>query len=250
MGLDPIIKQTLRKHIARGKLTVSISRRRGSSLTQAVTFDAVIARQYFDASKELAQMLGTFETLSLNVLAQLEGVLTQKETDEDLAAIEPVVVRVLEEAITRLDAMRATEGRQLAGEVRGRIGALRAVLVQIEVRLPELNGMYVERLRARIDELRLDPAVAEERIAVEVAMMADKSDVTEEVVRLKGHLDHMLEVLDAKEPAGRRLDFLSQEVFREVNTLGVKTRDGDVAKLVLDMKAEVEKIREQVQNIE
>ena len=116
--------------------------------------------------------------------------------------------------------------------------------------MPELNALYEERLRTRINELRTETNITDERMAIEVALMAEKSDVTEEVVRLKQHLDHLIEILDAKDPSGRKLDFLTQEIHREVNTLGVKTRDANVAKDVLGLKAEVEKMREQIQNIE
>ena len=250
VGLDPIVKQTIRKHITRGKLTINVSRKRALTSARSVRFDNEVARQYLDASKELAQMIGTYETLSLNVLAQMEGVFYQEEGDEDLTAIEPAVVRVTEEALTRLNEMRAKEGRLLATDVRLRIDALKSSLSDIEKRLPELRAMYEERLRTRIAELNSETSITEDRLALEVALLAEKSDVTEEVVRLKSHFIHMIEMLDAEDPSGRRLDFLSQEIQREINTLGVKTRDGNVAKIVLEMKAELEKIREQIQNIE
>lgn len=250
VGLDPIVKQTVRKHITRGKLTINVSRKRALTSTRSVRFDNDVAKQYLEASKELAQLIGTYETLSLNVLAQLEGVFYQEEGDEDLTAVEPVVVRVAEEALTRLNEMRAQEGKHLAEDARQRVDGLRALLADIEKRLPELRVLYEERLRARMAELSAETNLTEDRLALEVAMLAEKSDVTEEVVRLKTHFNHMTEMLDAQEPSGRRLDFLSQEIQREINTLGVKTRDGNVAKIVLEMKAELEKIREQIQNIE
>jgi len=250
VGLDPIIKQTIRKHITRGKLTINVSRKRALTSARSVRFDNEVAQQYLEASKDLAQMIGTYETLSLNVLAQLEGVFYQEEGDEDITAIEPTVVKVAEEALARLNDMRAQEGRHLADDVRLRIDGLRTLLSDIEKRLPELRTMYEERLRTRIAELNSETNITEDRLALEVALLAEKSDVTEEVVRLKTHFVHMTEMLDAEEPSGRRLDFLSQEIQREINTLGVKTRDGNVAKIVLEMKAELEKIREQIQNIE
>ncbi|MBX7259871.1 MAG: YicC family protein [Candidatus Hydrogenedentes bacterium] len=250
VGLDPIVKQTIRKHLTRGKLTVNVSRKRALTSTRSVNFDGEVARQYLNASRELAQMIGTYETLSLNVLAQLDGVFYQEEADEDLTAVEPIVVQVTEEALTRLDEMRAQEGRHLADDVRQRVEGMKALLADIEKRLPELRALYEERLRTRIGELKAEVTITEDRLALEVALLAEKSDVTEEVVRLKTHFGHMIDMLDANEPAGRRLDFLSQEIQREINTLGVKTRDGNVAKIVLEMKAELEKIREQIQNIE
>ncbi|MCC6489835.1 MAG: YicC family protein [Candidatus Hydrogenedentes bacterium] len=249
-ALEPVVKQTVRNFIARGKVNVTINRRRGNSSVRSVHFDPAVAQQYLDASKALGSMLGSFETLSLNVLAQLEGVMYQEEAEEDIEAIQPVLVGVLEEALRKLDAMRAVEGKALLEDIRSRIGLMRKGLNAVEERLPELNAIYEARLRTRIEELKASAGLTEERIAIEVALMAEKSDVTEEVVRFKTHLDHMEEILGSKEPAGRRLDFLTQEIQREANTLGVKTRDANVAKEVLELKSELEKIREQIQNIE
>jgi uncharacterized protein (TIGR00255 family) len=186
----------------------------------------------------------------LNVLVELEGVLYQEETDEDIEALEPSLVSVLEAALEKLDGMRLTEGKALEQDVRSRLVSMRATLSSIEARLPELNSAYETRLRTRIRDLNAEAGLTEERIAIEVALMAEKTDVTEEVVRFRTHLDHMEEILASKDSIGRRLDFLTQEIQREVNTLGVKTRDANVAKEVLDLKAETEKIREQIQNIE
>ncbi|HOS04223.1 MAG TPA: DUF1732 domain-containing protein, partial [Candidatus Hydrogenedentes bacterium] len=190
------------------------------------------------------------EPLSLSVLAQMDGVFFQEEEDEDLETAKELVTAVVGEALKKLDAMRAQEGQALADDLRRRLSHMRTVLASIEERLPALNERYETRLRTRIEELKSDLSLTEERIAIEVALMAEKGDVTEEVVRLRTHLDHAEELLSSGEAVGRRLDFLAQEIQREVNTLGVKTRDADVAKEILGMKAELEKIREQVQNIE
>ena len=249
-ALEPVVKQTVRKRVNRGKLNVTVNRRRTESSNRSIRFDRALAQQYLEASKELSTVLGSYETLSLNVLAQLDGVMYQEDTEEDIESLEPTLVRVLEEALQKLDGMRATEGKALEDDIRSRLAAMRATLASIEERFPELNAAYETRLRTRINELNAEAGLTEERIAIEVALMAEKSDVTEEVVRFKTHLDHMEEILSSKESIGRRLDFLTQEMQREVNTLGVKTRDANVAKEVLDLKAEVEKIREQIQNIE
>lgn len=249
-ALEPVLKQTVRNSIARGKLNITVIRRRAQASNRSVTFDQKLAQQYLDASKELSAMLGSYETLSLNVLAQLEGVMYQDETDEDIESLEPALCRILESAIEKLNVMRETEGKALEVDIRGRLSVMRERLASIEARLPELNAAYETRLRTRINELNSEAGLTEERIAIEVALMAEKSDVTEEVVRFKTHLDHMEEILASTDSIGRRLDFLTQEIQREVNTLGVKTRDANVAKEVLDLKAELEKIREQIQNIE
>lgn len=249
-ALEPALKQTVRKHLSRGKLNVTVIRRRTQTSNRSVMFDQKLAQQYLDASKELGTMLGSYETLSLNVLAQLEGVMYQEDTDEDIEALEPILCGILEGALEKLNGMRETEGKALEEDIRGRLVVMRETLASIEARLPELNAAYETRLRTRIHELNAEAGLTEERIAIEVALMAEKSDVTEEVVRFKTHLDHMEEILSSKESIGRRLDFLTQEIQREANTLGVKTRDANVAKEVLDLKAEIEKIREQIQNIE
>ncbi|GMW01436.1 MAG: YicC family protein [Candidatus Hydrogenedentota bacterium] len=250
MALDPVLKETVRQRVSRGKYTINISRRRVSGSDSTVGFDAVLAKQYLEASRQIGQLLGTFENLSLDTLVNLEGVLYQAESEEDLSALESALVGTLNAALDALIIMRTREGLKLENDIRERVSGIRASLERIEARLPELSQFYEERLRARIGELAMDVSLKEERIALEVALMAEKSDVNEEVVRLKTHLEHLESILAESEPVGRRLDFLTQEIQREINTLGVKTRDAGVAKDILDMKAELERIREQIQNIE
>jgi len=249
-ALDPIIKQTVKKTLSRGKVTVTVVRRRGTTSNQTVQFDQALAGQYVEAANDLAHLLGAEERLSLNVLARLDGVFFLEETEEDIEGVKESLIPVLSKALDHVAQMRADEGEALAEELRHRIGQIRETLDTVEARLPELNRLYEERLRERIQDLQAETDVADDRIAFEVALMADKTDVTEEVVRLKTHLDHMLELIHTEGPVGRQLDFLLQEVQREVNTLGVKTRDGDVTKAVLGIKSEHEKMREQIQNVE
>ncbi|MCL4216703.1 MAG: YicC family protein [Candidatus Hydrogenedentes bacterium] len=249
-SLEPVLKQTIRQHLSRGKLNVVINRKRIKTPPQTVRLNAGLAEQYVEAAKELAPLVGGYETLNLNTLLQFEGVFYQEEPEEDLEAIQGAILQTLEAALKDLEQMRATEGKSLSEDVLQRVRLLRETLEQIEIRLPELNQLYEERLRSRIHELLGENSLSEERIGIEVALLADKGDVTEEVVRLKTHLEHAEELMDSSEPVGRHLDFLAQEIQREINTLGVKTRDTDVSRHVLAMKAELEKIREQVQNIE
>jgi uncharacterized protein (TIGR00255 family) len=250
ISLEAEVKQNIRRQLDRGKINAIINRRREASSGQTVQLDREVARRYIEAAGVLAGMLGSRETLSLNTLARLEGVFYYEEDEEDLDAVRPVLEQVVNEALRQMNAMREAEGRALEEDIRQRIGFMRDALAAVEARLPELNALYEERLRARINELKTEVAVTEERIALEVALLAEKADVTEEVVRFKTHLDHMIELLGSEEPVGRRLDFLSQEIGREINTLGVKTRDTDVTKEVIRLKSELEKIREQIQNIE
>jgi len=250
-SLEPLVKERVRKHVARGKINVTVSRKRGtSSRRQTVQLDGDLARQYVEAGRELVQILGSMESLTLGTLVQLEGVFYHEEPEEDLDQVQQVVVPALEEALERLNEMRLTEGKALAEELENRVGLMRDAVAVIEERLPELNAIYEQRLRARIDELKGDSDITEERIAIEIALMAEKGDVTEEVVRLKTHFDHVLELLANEEPVGRELNFLAQELQREVNTLGSKVRDANVTREVLRLKSELERFREQIQNIE
>lgn len=250
-SLEPVIKETVRESLSRGKINITVNRKRGTgSRRQNVYLDKDIARQYIDASKELVQMLGTIDTLDLGMLAGLEGVFYHEEAEADLDRVQESLVAALKEALDRLNVMRETEGSALAKELTRRVELMRQSLAAIENRLPELEKAYEQRLRTRIEELKADTAITEERIALEIALMADRGDVTEEVVRLKTHFNYAIELLGKPEPAGRELNFLSQELQREVNTLGAKVRDAEVVKEVLHMKSELERFREQIQNIE
>lgn len=250
-ALEPVAKETVRKRLARGKVYVTVNRKRGPrSRGQTLRLDKEAAAQYVQASKDLVQLMGTMETLSLDVLAQLEGVFYYEDPEEDLDKAQEAVVATLTEALERLNAMREKEGQALAEDLTLRVSLMREALGDIEKRLPELESIYEQRLRTRIDELKGETTMTEERIAMEIAMLAEKGDVTEEVVRLKTHLDHALQLIAQDDSVGRELNFLAQEFQREVNTLGSKVRDCDVIKDVLRMKSELERFREQVQNIE
>lgn len=248
--LEPVIRETVKKALSRGKINITVSRKRGSASPQTLRFDSDLARQYVDASKDLGSMLGSGEALTLTTLAQLEGVFFHAEKDEDLEEVEEVLTKALDQALGNLDTMRLREGEGLHQDVLERVGLIRASVAMVEERLPELIRMYAERLKERIEELGADLSLTEDRVGLEVALMAEKGDVTEEVVRLKNHLDHAAELLESDEPVGRKLNFLSQEIQREINTLGAKVRDSDVSREVLEMKSELEKIREQIQNVE
>lgn len=250
LALEGDIKQVLREKISRGKLSGNIFRKRFGAPIQTIQFDVETAKQYIQASRELARLLDTSETLTLNVLMQLEGVFVPQEPEEDLETFRAPVLAAVTEAADRLNAMRAAEGKKLSLDIRERVFVIAETLKKIEQRLPEISAEYEKRLRTRLQELKSEVDLPDDRIAVEVALLAEKSDPTEEVVRLKVHLGHMASLLEKREPVGRRLDFLTQELQREANTLGVKTRDSGMIQDILFIKAEIEKIREQVQNIE
>ncbi len=248
--LDPAIREALKERLSRGKITLNINRKRGAASAKALRFDVDIAKKYIEASHELGHLAGQYEKLTVNTLARLDGVFYHEDSEEDLERARELVLGLLDKTVTQLDAMRDREGEAMAGELSQRLDNIRGRLDTVETRLPELNRQYEEKLRARIRDLAGDTNIAEERIAVEVAMLADKGDVTEETVRLRAHLFHAHAIMADGEPSGRKLNFLTQEIQREINTLGSKVRDNDVLREVLDMKTELEKFREQIQNIE
>lgn len=249
-AMEAEIRDALSQRITRGKVTFSVNRKRGAVSASSVKFDADVARRYIEAAQEIGHIAGQYEPMSVNTLAQLNGVFYYADDEEEIEKIRGVLLEALQDAIAQFDSMRTEEGRALLNDLRMRVDLIRERLAKIEARLPELNELYKTRLKQRLAELNEDANIAEERIAVEVALMADRGDVTEETVRLKTHLDHLLALSEANEPAGRKLNFLAQELQREINTLGAKIRDGEVSREVLEIKSEVEKIREQVQNVE
>ena len=249
-ALEASLKETIKRHVARGKVNVAVRRERGPQGQPVMYCDLDVAKQYLAAARQLSTLMNSTEALSLNVLAQLEGVFYQREDEQDLEQLNAELTAVLERALEQFNATRESEGVLLKADIAERVRLMEEALVQISTRLPEVSKTYEERLRERVRELAADSNITEDRLALEVALMADKLDVTEEVVRLNSHFTHVLEMLEARAPMGRELNFLAQEIQREINTIGSKLRDLGAVREVLKMKAELEKLREQAQNIE
>jgi len=247
---DLVLREVLRERTSRGKLNVSVARKRADGSAQRLRLDQALAQQYIDRARELALLLGTNETVTLDMITRFDDIFVAEVESEDLDALRAFLSTLLNEALDSLDSMRENEGRALAKDLLDRLGAIRKSLADIETRLPQLNLLHTERLRARIGELAHATDLAPERLAMEVALAAERGDVTEETVRLKSHLDHAEELIRGQEAAGRKLNFLLQEMQREANTLGSKVRDTEVVRHVLEIKSELERIREQIQNIE
>lgn len=249
-ALEIPLRNVAKQKISRGKLNVSIRRSRGPMGRPVIHYDAENARQYIEASRDLARLMSSTEALSLDTLAQLEGVFYQEEQEQDLESVHDQLCVAFGDAMEQLNQARAQEGETLARDVAERIREMADALAYVEGRLPELSKEYESRLRTKVSELAADAGLTEDRLAIEVAIIADKMDVNEEVVRLKSHFEQVLNLLQQTEPIGRDLNFLAQELQREINTLGSKLRDVDVTREVLRLKAELEKLREQAQNIE
>jgi len=248
--VEQSLRDRVKKRLSRGKLNVSVRRDRGAAGRPTIALDEAVAKDYIDAAKSLADMMSSMDKLSLDTLITLEGVFQAEDPTGDPEAVEQAVGAALAEALDQLDRVRAAEGEALAQDARERIAAMREALGVIEERMPALSEAYETRLRERLRDLNVETNLAEERLAIELALMADKSDVNEEAVRLRAHFEHVEALLDAEEPIGRELNFVTQEIQREINTLGSKLRDLEVTREVMRVKSELEKLREQAQNIE
>ncbi|MFM1919602.1 MAG: YicC family protein [Candidatus Hydrogenedentota bacterium] len=248
--LESSLREFLKDRIARGKVFCSVRRDRAEGARPAIRCDLRVAEEYVRASRHLVDLMNSTERLSLDTLVRLDGVFVQEESEQDLERIGEALLGVAAEAVNQLEKMRKNEGAALSEDLRARFAAIREAVAEVDRRAPELNAAYFERLRQRVTELNVDTKVSEDRIALEVAMLAEKTDVNEEIVRLHAHLDHAGKLLVSPEPVGRELNFLSQELQREINTLGSKLRDLDVTREVIRMKGELERVREQMNNVE
>ena len=248
--LEDRLKRTLQQAISRGKVEVSLTLQTVESRGGAVAVDHALAGQYLTALRALAAEYNLTDDLTLSTVARLPDLFTvcRGEADEEELAAD--VLSVLQEALDRFVAMREAEGERLRADVLSRLFTLEEHLAFVEERSPQTVAEYRARLTAKLNEL-LGGAVADEaRILTEAAIVADRLAVDEETVRLHSHIAQLRGILDCAEPVGRKLDFLVQEMNRETNTIGSKCSDTAIAGHVVEMKSEIEKIREQIQNIE
>ena len=248
--LEDRLKRTLQQAISRGKVEVSLTLQTVESRGGAVAVDHALAGQYLTALRALAAEYNLTDDLTLSTVARLPDLFTVCRGEEDEEELADDVLSVLQEALDRFVAMREAEGERLRADVLSRLLALEEHLAFVEERSPQTVAEYRARLTAKLNEL-LGGAVADEaRILTEAAIVADRLAVDEETVRLHSHIAQLRGILDCAEPVGRKLDFLVQEMNRETNTIGSKCSDTAIAGHVVEMKSEIEKIREQIQNIE
>ena len=248
--LEDRLKRTLQQAISRGKVEVSLTLQTVESRGGAVAVDHALAGQYLTALRALAAEYNLTDDLTLSTVARLPDLFTVCRGEEDEEELAADVLSVLQEALDRFVAMREAEGERLRADVLSRLFTLEEHLAFVEERSPQTVAEYRARLTAKLNEL-LGGAVADEaRILTESAIVADRLAVDEETVRLHSHIAQLRGILDCAEPVGRKLDFLVQEMNRETNTIGSKCSDTAIAGHVVEMKSEIEKIREQIQNIE
>jgi len=215
------------------------------------TANLPLARGYYRALSSIREALGLEAEVDLALVAAQRDVLTvSAEAEASLEELPQELLEALEGGIARLDQMRSFEGDSLKADFRKRRDNLAELIARVEKRAPSVVTEYATRLKERIQVLIKESGLPEDRVALEVALLADKCDITEELVRLESHLRQFDETLERNEPVGRKLDFLLQEINREVNTIGSKANDAEIAACVVELKGELEKIREQVQNVE
>ena len=250
---EDAIKSLVQKSASRGKVDVFITVESKGAEETVVAVNEPLARSYLAALRQLYELDGGKMVKGdyyVTDLARLPDVLAVTKAEEDLESLSADLCAVAEEALAAHTAMREKEGRKLAEDILGRLDTIESLTARVEERSPQTVAEYREKLLARMNEVLQSATIDESRILTEAAIFADKVAVDEETVRLRSHLSQLREMLQSGEPIGRKLDFLIQEVNRESNTIGSKCSDVEIARNVVDLKAEVEKIREQVQNIE
>lgn len=248
------IKAAIKETVNRGKLDVSIMVENVTENDVNIRLNPMVAKQYIESLRELQKEVPVDgdASVSLQFLASLPDVLKVVPDVEDEAEMIKAILVPVREATKKLDEMRIIEGEKLAEDLISRGNEIKGLVSEIEKVAPEVPKAYMEKLRARIKELIGNSAeIPEDRIVLEAAIFADKCSIAEELTRLHSHMDQMEAIIgETGQPDGKRLDFLVQEMNREANTIGSKANDLGVTELMLKIKAEVEKIREQVQNVE
>ena len=244
------MKARVQQAISRGKVDVFVTIDASAADEAVVAVNEPLARGYYEALTRLKTMFSLPGEVTPEVLAKFPDVLAVTKAEEDVEAIAADICAVLDDALAAYNDMRAVEGEKLASDVAGRVTTIETVVGKVEERSPQTVAAYRQRLEAKMQEVLQSTTIDESRILTEAAIFADKIAVDEETVRLRSHIAQLRAMLSSDEPVGRKLDFLIQEVNRECNTIGSKCNDLTIAQDVVNMKAEVEKIREQVQNME
>ncbi len=250
MFLEDKIKDYIGKRVRRGKIDVSVYFESYVSQNKAVSLDTDLLKNYYEVLTEIRKTCNINQEIVLSDLTRFTDIFIARQEEQDQEAIWQMVFECLEKAVDDFEAMRQREGERMVADLRHRAANVLSDLSKVEEFAPCMADAYAEKLRERMKELLGDVPVEESRFLTEVALMADKFCVSEETVRLRSHFVELENILSEAEGIGRKLDFLVQEMNREVNTIGSKANDLRISKLVVNMKAEIEKLREQIQNIE
>ncbi len=247
---EDAVKRRIQSRISRGKVDVYITIGPSANGDVTISVNKPVAEGYLAALQDLRDTYGLRDDISVSLLSRFQDVFLVEKTQEDLEALSADICSVLDLALDDFDAMRAREGEKLCQDVRSRAATIEGLVSKVEERSPGIVADYRARLLSRMNEVLQNTQIDEGRVLTEAAIYADKVAVDEETVRLRSHLSQLEHMLGQGGAIGRKLDFLIQEFNREANTIGSKCSDIETAGYVVDIKAEIEKIREQIQNIE
>jgi len=248
--LEDKIKKQINETVSRGKVEMSLTIKTVEQSDTVVEADIALAKSYYDALCKISEELGLDNPEDVIAIARYEGVLTQNKSEDDAEQLAKDVSSVVAMALDEFMKMKTAEGEKLYKDVMDRLVTIENIVTEIETIAPLRTQKYQERLYQKLQTILQDTQIDSQRILTEAAIFADKVAVDEETVRLRSHIAQYRDILNGAPRQGRKLDFLTQELNRETNTIGSKSNDLDVTRRVVDIKSEIEKIREQIQNME
>ena len=244
------IKAAVGRHISRGKVDVFVTVDQSASDDMEVRVNEPLLKGYNEALSAAAEKFGLQNDMTVMSLCRLPDVLSTDRREIDSSALMTGITEILERALTEYDAMRLREGEKLRDDVLARLETISRLTGVVEENAPKTVAEYRARLEQKLQEVLATANIDESRVLTEAAIFADKIAVDEETVRLRSHISQLRGLTNGESPAGRKMDFLIQELNREANTIGSKCQNADIAHVVVELKAEIEKIREQIQNVE
>lgn len=248
--LEEKIKEFMSGEISRGKVEIFVYIENYTNDDKVITLDHVLSENYYNVIKELKETYNLKNEIGLSDLSRFSDIFITRQQEEDKDKVWELVSSCLKTAVEDFVAMRLREGERLRANLAARAEAIQGMIAEIETRTPQIVAEYSQKLKDRMTELLGNFQIDESRLLTEVGIMADRVCIDEELVRLKSHFTELEKILALSEPVGRKLDFLVQEINRETNTIGSKANDFGIAKNVVEIKSEIEKLREQIQNIE
>lgn len=249
-SIEDAVKRCVQKYISRGKVDIYITIDSSKSDDVLISVNEPIADAYMNAISFLSEKYGLSSEISAVTLSRFPDILSVEKKEADKDALEADICTILEDALKNFNNMRLAEGEKLYSDILSRLTVIEELVSKAEERSPKTVSEYRTRLENKMREVLENRDIDEARLITEAAIFADKVAIAEETVRLRSHIAQCREILESNEPVGRKLDFLVQEFNREANTIGSKGNDAEMARIVVDIKSEIEKIREQIQNLE
>lgn len=248
--IDEKLKTLLKTSVSRGKVEVSVTINNIEAKESEISINKAVAEGYVNALRSVSDELGLKDDLVLSKLIKLPEIFVVQKAPDNQEQIWADIAEVADEALSKFVEMRSTEGEKLKNDIIAKADFILGMVAQVEELSPQTVENYRNRLYQKLSEILENKDIDEQRILTESAVFAEKIAVDEETVRLRSHVSQLKNMFDSDDPVGRKLDFIVQEMNREVNTIGSKAQDLNITKIVVEMKAEIEKIREQIQNIE